>query len=111
MIEKVVKAFADCELDCSMWYHDTLVILARVAIEAMREPTDAMISAVSFHADKYSANEVINGAWCVIDDHRSARVGSPFSDPDEAHDKAAELGARDAIEAMLDAALNEKTNT
>jgi hypothetical protein len=81
---------------------------ARWAIEAMREPTEEMANAVSFHAGRYAAEVRINGTWSIVDLHRSHEVETGLTDPDVAHDRADNLGACEAIRAMIDAALGEK---
>lgn len=78
------------------------------ATEGMRlvpvEPTQEMIDAISFHSTKYAAEPTIKKQWQIIDLHRSNPIGEPINDPDEAHNRAKDLGALDGYRAMLAAA-------
>lgn len=46
MVERVAKAIAATDLDCSSWGNDILAELARAAIAAMREPNEAQYNAL-----------------------------------------------------------------
>lgn len=106
MVERVARAIADAMPETIADFTGP----ARAAIAAMREPTKQMIDAVSFNAGKYAAEPCTDGTWMIVDLHRSNPVRQGWTDPDAAYDLAGDLGAQDAINSMIDAALKENTN-
>lgn len=114
-IERMARAFAESlwetiewpprDSDCEGLNREDFIKAATAAIEVLRKPNQKMLDAVSFNADKYSAEERTDGKWIVINDHRSNLAAGPFDDPDIASDTAENLGAEDAINAFINAAL------
>ena len=45
MIQNLMNAFADSDLDCAQWHDGALRELAEIALKTMRNPTDAMLLA------------------------------------------------------------------
>jgi hypothetical protein len=100
MLNQIAKIIQD-EVTSGESSWDTIAL--RV-LNALRQPSKAMVDAVSFHSGKYSAEPTTDGQWLIVDLHRSS-PGKKLADPDEAHDLAADLGSLDAINAMIDEAI------
>jgi hypothetical protein len=82
------------------------VRIARAAIEAMREPTEAMVRRGVLSGDRYTAEELISGGWVVLDTLPTADTPvATFEGPDEARDLAEEMTAKGVWQDMNDAAL------
>lgn len=84
-----VTAFQGAPRDCRVW--ETLVPSARAAIEAMREPTEAMLKAAHQQAYEVVAEEIgdADPALVFVDEEENARTVTRYH------------------RAMIDAALKE----
>lgn len=70
MIERVARAIHSCEAWSSFWSMDDARVLARAAIEAMREPTEGMLAAPLHEADgcdaQYQTDADFAAAWAAM---------------------------------------------
>lgn len=85
MIERVARAIAG-KLDdntpwkeCGQGFRETCILLARAAIEAMREPTEAMLDAYSLTSMSWNDEAVAKSVWypmidAALKEHEGEKV-------------------------------------